>query len=292
MRRLDIGIVSYGDHARLARAIESIQRHSLTDWRLFIIDNPSDDAELRPMVERMAAADGRIRPVWNHRNGGYAGGVNQLLYHYGETDYVAYCDHDVVIRTHGWDEMLCEVLDQNPECGWVFPGSGHFGFFNGRYHECLWNAGYCWVLRASLKGLFDTKLGHHEEVDFMIRLRLAGYQIGCRPDVDVLHDEKATHADDAAHKPGGRIHDGVVRWMNKWNRYFCGEQLSYSMTEYDARALRYTDWNVDALYLERMTLHYFPDWNKSPRTVSVPGVGEMDVIEVLKPKGCYRGRAI
>ena len=80
--------------------------------------------------------------------------------------------------------------------------------------------------------------------------------------------------------------------MNKWNRYFCGDDLKYSMAAYDPRALRYTDWPPCALYLERMTLAKFPGWNKNPRSVPVPGVGPMDVIEVLKPTGCYRGRAI
>ena len=126
----------------------------------------------------------------------------------------------------------------------------------------------------------------------MIRLRLAGYRVGCRPDVEVIHHETATRADSADHKPGGRIHDGVVRWMNKWNGYFCGKQLKYSMTAYDPRALRYTDWPPCALYLERMTLAKFPQWNQKVRTVTVPGVGEMDAVEVLKPKGPYRGRAI
>jgi hypothetical protein len=120
---------------------------------------------------------------------------------------------------------------------------------------------------------------------------MAGYQIACIPEVDVKHHETATQ-DEAAHKPGGRIHDGVVRWMNKWNRYFCGDALKYSMTEYDPRALRYTDWPPCALYLERMTLHWHSDWNRDPRKVMIPGVGLMDAVEVLKPAGPYKGRAI
>jgi hypothetical protein len=135
-------------------------------------------------------------------------------------------------------------------------------------------------------------LGHHEEVDYMIRMRLDGWRIACVPEVQVLHHETATRGDEAVHKPGGRIHDGVVRWMNKWNRYFCGDDLAYSMTAYDPRALRYTDWPPCALYLERMVQHHFPNVNATPRKVAVPGVGVMDAIEVLKPEGPYVGRAI
>lgn len=306
MRRIDIGVASYGNAAKLRATLESLTRQTVSDYRVFVIHNPgsAEDEAARAVIGEFAAANGRIVPVWMQANVGYVGAVNRLL-DLTETDLIGYTDNDVEIKTHGWDERLCSLLEANPEAGWSFPGPGHYGFNNGRYHECLWNAGYCWILRREAATSiatkrpaadgapgFDPTLGHHEEVDYMIRMRLAGWRIGCVPDVQVIHHETATRADDANHRPGGRIHDGVVRWMNKWNGYFCGDDLQYSMTAYDARALRYTDWNVDALYLERMTLHYFPNWNARPRTVNVPGVGEMDVIEVLKPKGCYAGRAI
>jgi GT2 family glycosyltransferase len=310
VRRLDIGVASYRNPEKLKATLLSIEAQSVTDWRCFIIHNPSDDDfETKAVIAAAEKRNIRFVAVWGETNQGYAGAVNELFGR-AETPYLAYCDNDIEILTTGWDEKLCEILDRYPECGQVFPGAGHYGFFNGRYHECLWSAGYCWMFRQSafeplaradqkhrLSGknccaLLDTLLGHHEEVDLMIRLRLAGFQIGCRPDVGVLHHETATNANASDHQPGGRIHDGVVRWMHKWNGYFCGKQLEYSMTAYDPRALRYTDWNVCALYLERMTLALFPEWNKAPRTVNVPGVGEMDVIEVLKPKGPYAGRAI
>ena len=308
-RRLDIGIASYGNPQRLQQTLASIKQQCRTDWRCFVIDNPGPAPEVRGIIEEAARQDARFVPVFLDANVGYAGAVNKL-FELAETDHIAYCDNDIEIRTPGWDEKLCEVMDANAECGWVFPGRGHYGFHNGRYDECLWNAGYCWVLRKDAAYSVDllcspaeyrfgcncrqfcTCLGHHEEVDYMIRLRLAGYQIGCRPDVNVIHHETATQANAADHKPGGRIHDGVVRWMNKWNNYFCGRQLKYSMTAYDPSALRYTDWHPCALYLERMTLGRFPDWNQKPRIVNVPGVGDMDAVEVLKPAGPYKGRAI
>lgn len=309
MRRLDIGIASYGNPTRLAACLRSIGAHSVTDYRVFVIHNPggNGDDQARSIIKQMAAENPRIVPIWQDVNTGYVGAVNKLL-QLAESEYVGYCDNDIEILTPGWDERLISIMETNPEVGWAFPGPGHYGFENGRYRECLWNAGYCWILRRSAQsgmagesplryggggpGLFDSMLGHHEEVDFMIRLRLAGWRIACDKGVNVIHHETATKSSDAAHKPGGRIHDGVVRWMNKWNHYFCGDGLQYSMMAYDPRALRYTDWNVDALYLERMTLHYFPTWNTKPEIVVVPGIGEMEAVKILKPKGCYVGRAI
>lgn len=325
-RRLDIGVASYGSPEKLRVTLETIRRKTTAaNWRCFVIDNPyngdilTKDDTTRAIMS-FVDTDKRFVPMCLPENIGYAGAVNKLL-ELAETDYIAYFDNDIEILTPGWDEHFMQVLDANPECGWVFPGAGHYGFHNGRYHECLWSAGYAWMLRRSVfqrpfgsgqttigditplakdPALFDTTLGHHEEVDYMIRMRLAGFNVGCCPQVSILHHETSTRSPESEK----RIHDGVVRWMNKWNRYFCGDVLKYSMTEYDPRALRYTDWPPCALYLERMTLHYFPRMNREPEqfadelrpldvhTVSVPGVGEMDAVRVLKPKGPYRGRAI
>lgn len=328
--KLDIGVCSYRNPEKLKRALDSIHKQTITPFKIHVWHNDSDDTDgfdACNILDKLQSESADFKFSFSD-NVGYAGAVNGLIAA-STAPYFSYCDNDVEILTPGWDERMIEVLEKYPEVGQVFPGAGHYGFHNGRYHECLWNAGYCWTLRKSvfpamayndtihgtgwpspeptvplgydgIQGPLDISLGHHEEVDLMIRLRLAGFQIACLPDVQVLHHETATHADSADHKPGGRIHDGVVRWMNKWNRYFCGDQLKYSMTEYDPRALRYTDWPPCALYLERMTLAMFPDWNALDRAayatgyriVDVPGVGQMDAVEVLKPKGCYRGRAI
>lgn len=304
MRRLDIGVASYGNPKKLVVTLNTLRANTRSNFRIFVIHNPGGTNEeqqaARNVIGITAAADPRVIPVWMDENVGYVGAVNYLLQN-AETDLIAYTDNDIEILTPGWDDQLCELLEHNAEVGWAFPGPGHYGFNNGRYNECLWSAGYCWILKRSAAekiakerpaadggGGFDRTLGHHEEVDYMIRMRLAGYRVGCCPSVHVQHHESATRSPESAQ----RIHDGVVRWMNKWNRYFCGDDIEYSMTAYDHRALRYTDWNVDALYLERMTLHYFPAWNRKPESVMVPGVGEMEAVKVLKPKGCYAGRAI
>lgn len=310
-RRLDLGVSSFRNPERLRKTLETIEANSWTDWRCFIVHNNSGDEEGEEALRVASRAKSMNSRYWlgAQTNSGYAGAVNRI-FTLAETPYMAYLDSDVEILTPGWDEKLCDILDRFPEVAQVFPGAGHYGFHNGRYNECLWNAGYAWVLRKEAADriavgprVMDESLGHHEEVDMAIRLRLTGYRIACDPAVNILHHQSSTSSPASFE----RIHAGVVRWMGKWNKYFCGDVLKYpdpdqefdhatgrfkSGEGYDPAALRYTDWHPNALYLERMTLHYFPEWNSNPRTVDVPGVGEMDVIEVLKPKGCYRGRAI
>lgn len=312
-----IGIASYGNPEKLVRAIESARYHSRTEYNIRVWHNRGADSgpECERILEReFEESDSKERFSVNVSiaNVGYAGAVNGLLAAC-ETDYFLYCDNDVEILTPGWDEKLCAILDAYPEVAQVFPGAGHYGFHNGRYQECLWNAGYCWAARTDIevplpnmvdgKGEFelDTSLGHHEEVDLMIRLRMAGYQIAACPDVNVIHHESSTRSPESSK----RIHAGVVRWMNKWNRYFCGDILKYPNPDpdsgegYDPRSLRFTDWPPCALYLERWTLAQFPDWNQDDPPYSEPQyrvvqttAGPMDAIEILKPKGYYRGRAI
>lgn len=306
MRNLTIGIASYGSPEKLAATIESIERQTVGDYRLVVWHNKGKDNDACIEVIARASDQNDCITARFSDNVGYAGAVNGLLAAC-ETDYFLYCDNDIEILTPGWDEKFCEILDAHPEVAQVFPGAGHYGFNNGRYHECLWSAGYCWAFRSTIidqchfmgaitpfDPLMDTQLGHHEEVDLMIRLRLAGYQIACRPDVQVLHHETSTQSPESAK----RIHAGVVRWMCKWLRYFYGDAFIYpnpdpdSGETYDPRSTRFTDWPPISLYLERMTLHYFPDWNSAPREVQVPGVGIMDAVEVLKPHGYYKGRAL
>lgn len=308
-RRLDLGVASYRNPDRLRKTLETIEANSWTDWRCFIVHNVSEDED-GCEAQRVAYAAQTMNTRFVVRpqpNNGYAGAVNRI-FELSETPYVAYMDNDVEILTPGWDDRLCSILDAHAEVGQIFPGAGNYGFYSGKYHECLWNAGYAWVLRkeAGFKAgelfpydedghcrFMDESLGHHEEVDLMIRLRLAGYRIACDPGVNVLHHCSSTNSPESEK----RIHAGVVRWMNKWNRYFCGDVLRYPNPDpdsgegYDPRALRYTDWPPCALYLERWTLAQFPDWNAEPEVVQT-SAGPMDAIKILKPTGCYKGRAI
>lgn len=316
-RRLDIGIASYRNPEKLRKTLETIEAMSWTDWRCSIVQNMDESVGSREALSiALRAEDLNVRfHVSLQPNSGYSGAVNKI-FELAQTPYVAYLDNDVEILTPGWDEKLCDILDRAPEVAQVFPGLGHYGFNNGKYHECLWNAGYAWVLRTQAGtsvltapnstedryGVMDLSLGHHEEVDLMVRLRLAGYRIACNPEVNILHHQTSTNSPESAK----RIHAGVVRFMNKWNRYFCGGVLKYpdpdqefdpatghfsSGEGYDPASLRFTDWTPCALYMERWTLAQFPQWNDNP-CVYQTSAGLMDAIKILKPSGCYKGRAI
>lgn len=286
MRRLDIGIASYGSPEKLRKTVETIRTNSVTDWRILIVDNPHPE-----LSEQIAAVltelrdDPRIEIELLKENVGYAGAVNRILAK-AETEYIAYCDNDVVIRTRGWDEMLCSALDKFHEIGMIFPNRGAFEIPRGNYEEILWGVGFCWILNRlaySDTGEFDTEIGHQEEADYALRLRMAGYKLAALPAVQVHHDATATN-NPASQE---RISRGVVRWVNKWCRYFCGKNVNY----HSPNVLRWEDWPPNALYLEEYWQRKIPELNENPITQDIDG-REYDFLLVPRLAGFYRGRII
>lgn len=288
MRRLDIGIASYGaDPAKLRRAIASVKQFGATDWRLFVIHNPSDgDSLTREAISGLASTESRIVPVWMPENVGYVGAVNKL-FEIAESEYIAYLDFDAEVLSSGWDEALASYLDRFHEIGIMFPNWGHSAIPRGPYHEVLWAAGFCWVLNRMAQrkvGLMDTELGHHEEVDYCTRLKLEGYRLACAPEVRVAHHETSTRSPESQE----RISAGVVRWMNKWAAYFGGKALNY----HSPNVLRILDWNVHALHMEEYFRMKLPGLNDNPESIRMDDGSEWDLIKVPRPKNFYRGRYV
>ena len=291
MKRLDIGIASYGASEKLARAVASIREMSSGDFRLFVIDNPGPDPATRRMIAELAVADDRIVPVFLERNVGYAGAVNEFL-RLALTEpgwsHLAYCDNDVVIRTPGWDPMLCAHLDRHPQIGMIFPNGGAYPIPRADFIEVMWGIGFCWV--ASRKALtevgpFDAELGHQEEADYCLRLRMAGYVCAAAPEVQVQHEARSTN-DPASRE---RINAGVVRFVDKWNRYFCGGTQGY----HSPNVLRWEDWPPNALYLEDYWRRHpkTQGLNDAPEEIAIDGMA-YDLIRVPRFRHYYRGRVI
>jgi len=285
MRRLDIGIASYGSAEKLSRTIKSIKRNSRTDWRCFVIDNPGPDARVRPLLKQWAKEDVRIIPVLLDENVGYAGAVCKL-FEIAETEYISYCDNDIVIQSDGWDEKLCSYLDRFHEIGIIFPNGGPCPIQRGAYVEVMWGIGFCWILnRMAMKdtGPFDTELGHQEEADYCLRLRMAGYRCAAVPEINVAHDASAT-TNPASQES---IAQGVINFVNKWNRYFCGKNVNY----HSPNVLRWEDWPPNALYREEYFKQFVPDLNLYPQKARIDGV-DYDLLKVPRFRGFYGGRII
>ena len=289
-RRLDIGIASYGSPDLLRQTIASVIRHSVTDYRIIIVDNPHPDGEVNARTigvvrDAKGTLGDKLEVEYNRDNAGYAGAVNQILIK-AETEYIAYLDCDTEILTPAWDETLCSYLDRFHELSTVFPNSGPYQIQRSGYAEVLWGVGFAWVtsrLAVTDIGPFDETLGHQEEADMAIRARLAGYKLACAPEVRVAHNATSTNSPESIE----RINRGVIRWMDKWVQYFGGKQMNY----YSPNVIRFEDWPVVALYLEDWWRQRLPDLNSSPEVIEAEG-RQYDLIRVPRLKGFYRNRVI
>lgn len=287
MRRLDIGIVSYGNPARFQTALAMVAANSATDWRCFVIHNPggAGDDQARKTIEQFAAQESRFIPVWLTENVGYAGAVNKL-FELAETEYIGYLDNDAIIRTQGWDELLCMKLDQYHEIGMVFPNGGPYPIQRDGYTEVMWGVGFCWVIsRLAMRdvGPFDASLGHQDEADYALRVRMAGYRCAALPAVQVQHDATATNNPASLE----RISRGVVNWVNKWAAYFGGKTINY----HSPNVIRWEDWQPNALYLEEYWKGKLPGLNANPEVIRLDG-REYDLIKVPRLHGFYTNRII
>lgn len=287
-RRLDIGVASYKNPDKLRATLESIEKHSVTDWRCLVIHNPAEgeaDAQARVVIAEFAARNPRFVPVWQEVNTGYAGAV-ATLQKTAETEYLGYLDNDAEVMTPGWDEKLCSYLDRFHEIGMIFPGGGVRPIDRGNYVEVMWGVGFCWVLNRMVVadvGTFDTEIGHQEEADYCLRVRMGGWKCAAAGEVQVLHHATATNDPKAIE----RISRGVQNFVNKWCRVFGGKNLNY----YSPNVLRWDDWPPNALYLEEWFKLKQPTLNMTPAVVNIEGV-EYDIIKVFRLRGFYKGRVI
>jgi len=285
--RIDMGIASYNNPNKLDHCIEMIRLNSHSDWRLLVVDNNSPDEGVRLVIEKHAAQDSRVIPMFLNENIMYPGAVNKIL-EWAETNNVAYIDNDAYIQTPGWDLKLASYLESNHEVAMAFPNSGAYPIQRPRYLEILWGVGFCWILnrqRYKEIGGFDTEIGHQEEVDYQTRIRLGGWRIVADPSVVVFHDASSTR-NPAAQE---RINNGVINWVNKWNKYFVGPSVTY----HSPNVTRFEDWT--AIYMEEW-YQLQPELqgiNDNPETVYVAALGrEVDLIKVPRWQNLYRGRII
>ena len=292
MRKVDIGMCSYRNPECLIKALASItEKCSDVDYRLLIVDNHSDDKITYDILYKCAKADPRITLKLLEENKWYQGAVNEFL-KWSEAEYIFYVENDAQVLTDRAADKLAIQLDEAPQIGIIGPSNiGCLGINKGNYTEVFWFAGFAWMMKRSTYlevGLLDEAIGHQNEIDYQIRVRLAGKKIAIANNVTIAHHATTSLNPDATE----RINKGVEEWMNKWLGYFCGKDhadYDYTVQKYDY--LRMTDWNVCARYLEEYFKQFVPDLNAHPETIVIEGV-EYDLLKVPRAKNYYTGRII
>jgi glycosyltransferase involved in cell wall biosynthesis len=114
---IDIGIPAWRHSPYLEHAIASVERQTLTSWRLHI----SQDGPPEPSVENLVAARGDDPRIVYSATGRPLGAAENksLLIRSGDAPYVALLDHDDVWGPDFLRRRV-EFLDMDPNCAFVF----------------------------------------------------------------------------------------------------------------------------------------------------------------------------
>ena len=102
----------------LARAIESVTAQAYPRWELCIADDASTEPHVRPLLERYAAADPRIKVVFREQNGHISAASNSALA-LATGEWIALLDHDDELAPHALYEVAA-MLNACPETDLVY----------------------------------------------------------------------------------------------------------------------------------------------------------------------------
>jgi GT2 family glycosyltransferase len=124
----------------LCEAIESVQKQLYPNWELCIADDASTDPAIRPLLERFATEDARIKVVFREKNGHISAASNSAL-ELASGDWVALLDHDDLLSENAlfW---VVQLLHNRPDVRMVYSDEDKInknGVRTDPYFKCDWN---------------------------------------------------------------------------------------------------------------------------------------------------------
>jgi GT2 family glycosyltransferase len=210
--------------------LDKLARLSADGWaiQLVMVDNGSRDNDVRRLSDWFMANKGRFEEVLfiaAGRNLGCGGGRN-VAFKLASGDKILILDNDLILPDDAvWLEKLWQRMEDHPEVGLLAPmlvfagysgivqaagigltDRGRVGYL-GRAEpvasvqaspiEVVAAPAACWLVRREAQqavGLFSDEFYpvQYEDVDFCVRLGLAGWTIVCDRSVTVRHIENVT----------------------------------------------------------------------------------------------------
>ncbi len=92
----------------LDAAIRSVREQLYPEWELCLYDDASPSSHVRPILDRHAAEDPRVRVGFGAKNSGISGALNGALA-LASGEYVAFLDHDDALTPDALLEMACAI---------------------------------------------------------------------------------------------------------------------------------------------------------------------------------------
>ncbi|MGZ5053641.1 MAG: glycosyltransferase [Methylobacter sp.] len=124
----------------LIEAIESVRKQIYTHWELCIADDASTNKSIRPILERYAKEDSRIKIVFREKNGHISEASNSAL-ELANGTWLALLDHDDLLPEHAlfW---VADAINKNPDVRLIYSDEDKIdeaGKRFGPYFKCDWN---------------------------------------------------------------------------------------------------------------------------------------------------------
>jgi GT2 family glycosyltransferase len=210
--------------------LDKLARLSANGWavQLILVDNGSADDQLRQLTDWFLANKGRfwqILFISASQNLGANGGRN-IVFKLASAPRILVLDNDVVLPEDSrWLETLWARMEDNPQIGIVGPmlvfaeypdlvqgagigitDRGRVGYLNRAEPadqvpptliEVVASPSACWLVRKEAQktvGLLSDEFYpvQYEDVDFCVRMGLAGWKILCDRSVRIKHIENVT----------------------------------------------------------------------------------------------------
>lgn len=124
----------------LAEAIESVRGQLYPHWELCIADDASPDPAVRPLLEKFAREDARIKVVFREQNGHISAASNSAL-QLATGDWVALLDHDDLLAEHAL-YCVADSIIANPLARLIYSDEDKIdeeGRRSSPYFKCEWN---------------------------------------------------------------------------------------------------------------------------------------------------------
>jgi GT2 family glycosyltransferase len=207
-------IVNYNSGTLVSRALESLSRQTVRDFRVVVVDNASSDGSADGIDERY----GNVTLIRAERNLGFAAGNNLGLAHAGGAAWIVLLNPDA-FPAPDWLERLRAVAESHPEYSFfgcrmrladspeLLDGTADVYHVSGAswrrdhgvplergasqpgeiFGPCAAAAMYARTALDDVGGFDERYFCYHEDVDLAFRLRLRGHRCLYVPEAIVDH---------------------------------------------------------------------------------------------------------
>ena len=124
----------------LIEAIESVRKQIYPNWQLCIADDASTNPSIRPILERYAKEDARIKVIFREQNGHISAASNSAL-ELATGEWIALLDHDDLLAEHAlfW---VADAINKHPDIALIYSDEDKIdetGRRSDPYFKCDWN---------------------------------------------------------------------------------------------------------------------------------------------------------